>query len=187
MTLNELTTPTWWLTAVAGAVVLKVLSDYTKVGIEKVISKGLSAWSSRSKTARDRFDTTVNALRSSGELREDYFQREIRVRSLATQALILSVLCAIFFVVIYLFYIAPHLDEWNKMPFNKLSWLLHDSDKLTTLGLLIVYAVVTVISVSTAIGGVLKGEYMGRALHMANKSLLKRNSESEQTEEQTEN
>ncbi|CAM2185142.1 hypothetical protein BC2230_40719 [Burkholderia cepacia] len=73
------------------------------------------------------------------------------------------------------------------MPSDKLSWLLHDSDKLTTLGLLIVYAVVTVISVSTAIGGVIKGEYMGRALHMANKSLLKRNSESEQTEEQTEN
>jgi len=100
MTLNDLTTPSWWLTTVAGAIVLKIVSDYTRMGIEKLLSKGLSAWSSRSQRARERFALDVARLRISRELREIYFQRESRHRSLSIYTLLVSIFC-ISMVVVY--------------------------------------------------------------------------------------
>ncbi|QVN14798.1 hypothetical protein [Burkholderia sp. LAS2] len=187
MTLSELSTPTWWLTAVAGAVALKVLSDYTKFGIEKALSKGLSAWSSRSKASRERFDKTVKFLQSSTEARELHFQREIRMRSIATYALILSAFCATLFVAFYLLIVIPHIDEWKKMPADSLSWLLHDPDKLTVVGLLLVYAVAMTVSLSTSFLGVLRAETMGRALRTANSNLLKSKGDGDDDDESTGN
>ncbi|KUZ78610.1 hypothetical protein WI38_12400 [Burkholderia ubonensis] len=183
MTLDDLTTPTWWLTAVIGAVVLKVISDYTKTGIEKALSKGLSAWSSRSKASRARFEADVRHLRSSREVREIYFQREMRIRSQSTFLLIISVLSVATLVLYYLFELAPHLDDWKSRPPLGWSSLVHEVDRVWPLVVVILYCVAMIVAMSGSVVAQIKAQSMSRTWLAATKGLFPRDAESEPTEE----
>ncbi|WP_174934817.1 hypothetical protein [Burkholderia lata] len=90
MTLDELASPTWWGTAVVGAIALKVVADYVRMGLEKVASKAVSAWASRSASSKARFDQRVLAMRSSRLLRDVYQQLEARYRSYAILTLVFA-------------------------------------------------------------------------------------------------
>ncbi|WP_321849680.1 hypothetical protein [Burkholderia diffusa] len=92
MTLENLTSGTWWLTAVAGAVILKIIADYIKKGIDKIFVKVSDAWSSRTAAATQRFDRLVAKLKGNPELREWYFQREVRFRHRTTQGMIFGLI-----------------------------------------------------------------------------------------------
>ncbi|WP_321861032.1 hypothetical protein [Burkholderia cenocepacia] len=91
MTLDNLTSPTWWLTAVAGAIVLKIVSDYARQGLEKLLGKFFKAWTQRSKAAKERFDRTVDRLATDDDMRIRYFQRETRFMLLSILSSVLGV------------------------------------------------------------------------------------------------
>ncbi|KVP31907.1 hypothetical protein [Burkholderia ubonensis] len=80
MTLDDLASPTWWVTTVAAAIALKVAANYVQLGLEKAVSKGTSAWANRSRAAKEQYEQLVADLRVDATLRERQFQREIRLR-----------------------------------------------------------------------------------------------------------
>ncbi|MCM2537737.1 hypothetical protein NDN94_07830 [Burkholderia glumae] len=174
MTLDDLTTPTWWLTAVIGAVVLKVISDYTKTGIEKAFSKGQSAWSSRSKASRERFNAEVDYLRSHREIREIYFQRELRIRSQANFSLLMSSLSAITLTLYYLLAIYPNLEQLRHR--QPLSWdlFIHDPVRAFTVVVAISYCISMIVTISGAFIGQMRAQAMSRTLRAATKNMFPR-------------
>ncbi|HGL4261971.1 hypothetical protein [Burkholderia dolosa] len=91
MTLENLASPTWWLTAVAGAIVLKLVSDYIRLGLEKLVGKSFEAWAARSEASRARFASTVARLTASRNLRDQYFQREMRMWNVSILLLLISI------------------------------------------------------------------------------------------------
>ena len=100
MTLDNLTSPTWWVTAVIGAVVLKVIADYAKKGVDRVLALSFAAWNARSQAAKKRTALLVLALQNDFEFRQHYWHRETRNRLLSITLLLLSifeVICIFFF------------------------------------------------------------------------------------------
>lgn len=104
MTLDDLASPTWWMTAVIGAVAIKVVADYVRTGITKLTLGGYAAWSSRTALAKADHDRQVAKLRTSSELREIYFQRECRLRHRASFFLIGMVFTAVIMLSVRILY-----------------------------------------------------------------------------------
>ncbi|WP_175040152.1 hypothetical protein [Burkholderia contaminans] len=92
MSLDEIASPTWWITSVVAGVTLKILANYVQSGLEKIVSKGSSAWTSRSRKAKELHVQLVAELQTDAALRERVFQREMRLRSKALMAMGLVIL-----------------------------------------------------------------------------------------------
>ncbi|WP_321928980.1 hypothetical protein [Burkholderia cenocepacia] len=90
MTLDNLTSPTWWVTAVVGAIALKIASDYARQGLEKLVSSVFQAWRRRSETAKEKFDRTTKELAVDSEMRERYYRREIRYALIAIMCFVMG-------------------------------------------------------------------------------------------------
>ncbi|MCM2492710.1 hypothetical protein ACVCIH_05995 [Burkholderia glumae] len=92
MTLDELASPVWWTTAVIGSIALKVVADYVRKGIDMLLSKSTSIWSARSRATQEKFEKRVNELKSSKELRDSAFRREIRLRLISIYLMLVAIL-----------------------------------------------------------------------------------------------
>ncbi|MGK8202688.1 hypothetical protein ACRS8P_30325 [Burkholderia cenocepacia] len=78
MTLHDLSSSEWWITAVVGSIAIKIIADYARIGLERTASKGMSAWTSRTKATKAKFDRQVALIRADQSLLAIYFHRESR-------------------------------------------------------------------------------------------------------------
>ncbi|KWH34162.1 hypothetical protein WL99_06080 [Burkholderia cepacia] len=90
MTLDNLTSPSWWVTAVIGAIALKITSDYVRQGLEKLVSSVFRTWNQRSKVAKDKLERTALMLASDSEMRARYYRLEIRYSFLAIMSFVMG-------------------------------------------------------------------------------------------------
>ncbi|WP_186120637.1 hypothetical protein [Burkholderia gladioli] len=100
MTLNDLMSPMWWGTAVAGSIVLKVVADYIRRGIDSLLSKVVSAWDGRSKKSQAQFRRNVDRLKVDADYADFVFKAEVRYRLMANQLLIMAALPLMFLIFI---------------------------------------------------------------------------------------
>ncbi|WP_186183734.1 hypothetical protein [Burkholderia gladioli] len=91
MTLDDLASPAWWGTAIAGSIALKIVADYVRKGIDKALSQVSSRWSERTRAVAERTESHVQQLAENDDLREWFFQRELRFRSHANTCLLISI------------------------------------------------------------------------------------------------
>lgn len=90
MTLDDLASPVWWGTAVVGSILLKVVADYARKGIDYTFAKSISVWAGRSQKAKARFRKNVERLKHDSEYVESAFKNEIRLRLMTNQLLLIA-------------------------------------------------------------------------------------------------
>ncbi|WP_155644621.1 hypothetical protein [Burkholderia anthina] len=80
--------PAWWLSSAIGVLVLGMIGMYLKDVLDKVARSLWGKWRNRSDKVREAFAADVAALRASSDLRQAYFQNEMRYRHRATMSMV---------------------------------------------------------------------------------------------------
>ncbi|KAG8153076.1 hypothetical protein [Burkholderia catarinensis] len=81
--LQNLHSPSWWLSVVTVGILLSVVAAYATRGLDRLFRYFGKKWADRSEKSKDKFARKVAVLQQSPEARAAYFREEVRYRHTA--------------------------------------------------------------------------------------------------------